>query len=48
MISWSLLLFAMVLVLGGLFAVLVIFSLSRSATGATWTGRLPGWIGRWT
>ena len=33
MITWTLILFALVLVLGGLFAVLVIFSLSRSATG---------------
>ena len=47
MISWSLILVAVVLVLGGLFSVLVLFSLSRSATGATLTGRLPGWIERW-
>ncbi len=33
MISWTLALVALVLVLGGLFSVLVIFSLSRSATG---------------
>ncbi len=33
MMTWSLLAFALVLVLGGLFSVLVIFSLSRSATG---------------
>jgi hypothetical protein len=33
MINWTLALGVMVLVLGGLFSVLVIFSLSRSATG---------------
>src|SRR5271157_1399154 len=33
MISWTLILVVLVLVLGGLFSVLVIFSLSRSATG---------------
>ena len=33
MISWTLALVVLVLVLGGLFSVLVIFSLSRSATG---------------
>ena len=33
MISWTLALILLVLVLGGLFSVLVIFSLSRSATG---------------
>ncbi len=33
MISWTLTLAVLVLVLGGLFSVLVIFSLSRSATG---------------
>ena len=33
MISWTLVLVVLVLVLGGLFSVLVIFSLSRSATG---------------
>jgi hypothetical protein len=33
MISWTLTLVVLVLVLGGLFSVLVIFSLSRSATG---------------
>ena len=32
-ISWALILVAVVLVLGGLFSVLVVFSLSRSATG---------------
>ena len=33
MISWTVTLVVLVLVLGGLFSVLVIFSLSRSATG---------------
>ncbi|MGA2700146.1 MAG: hypothetical protein ABSH35_03480 [Isosphaeraceae bacterium] len=33
MISWTLILVVLVLMLGGLFSVLVIFSLSRSATG---------------
>ncbi len=33
MISWTLVVVAVVLVLGGLFAVLVVFSLSRSASG---------------
>ncbi len=33
MISWTLTLIVIILVLGGLFSVLVIFSLSRSATG---------------
>ncbi len=33
MINWTLALIVVVLVLGGLFSVLVIFSLSRSATG---------------
>ena len=33
MLTWSLVLVALVLVLGGLFSVLVIFSLSRSAMG---------------
>src|SRR5208282_3930038 len=33
MISWTLILVVLVLVLGGLFSVLVIFSISRSATG---------------
>ena len=33
MINWTVILVVLVLVLGGLFSVLVIFSLSRSATG---------------
>jgi hypothetical protein len=33
MVIWTIVLVAVVLVLGGLFSVLVIFSLSRSATG---------------
>jgi hypothetical protein len=33
MLTWTVILIALVVVLGGLFSVLVIFSLSRSATG---------------
>jgi hypothetical protein len=33
MVTWTIVLVALVLVLGGLFSVLVIFSLSRSGTG---------------
>ena len=33
MLSWAMILIALVLLLGGLFSIVVIFSLSRSATG---------------
>ena len=48
MLTWTMILIAVVVVLGGLFSVLVIFSLLVRRPGETSTGRSPGWNARST